>query len=202
MIPFEEIKRYLPQYLSGESQGELFDELKSFPDNIDQRVYTSYASSETIYQGDGFNGLLIINFPSPEIKHAPALILSNTCDIHPENKRLISVRIVYAPIISYDSYKKMLLVKAKTRIKKIYDHLDAIKKQYVSNIFYLPEGKGLKYNAIVFFDRLNNCPAKTISKEMIENQRLFTFSNYGFYLFLIKISIHFTRIREGIDRYH
>ena len=65
---------------------------------------------------------------------------------------------------------------------------------------YLPRGKRLKYDAIVLLDRLNNCPAEIIRKEMIEKQRLFTLSNYGFYLFLIKISIHFTRIREGVDR--
>jgi hypothetical protein len=29
---------------------------------------------------------------------------------------------------------------------------------------------------------------------------LFTLSNFGFYLYLLKLSIHFTRIQEKIDR--
>ena len=38
MIPFEEIKKYLPQHLSSTAQQELFNELKAFPHNIDQRI--------------------------------------------------------------------------------------------------------------------------------------------------------------------
>ena len=200
MIPFEEIKRYLPQYLSGESQKELFAELKSFPDNIDQRLYISSASISTIFQGDGFTDMLTIELPSPEIKPAPVMILSNTCDISPLIRRFLSIRLVYASIIRYEEYRRMLLVNIKLKHSKIYDHLESIKKQYVSNMVYLPKGKRLKYDAIVLLDRINNCPAKIIRKEMVEKQRLFTSSNYGFYLFLIKISIHFTRIREGVDR--
>lgn len=200
MIPFEEIKRYLPQYLSGESQKELFSELKSFPDNIDQRIYTSFASISTIFQGDGFTDMLITDLPSPEIKLKPAMILSNTCDISPLNKRFLSISLIYASIIRYEKYRRTLMVNAKIKHSKIYDHLESIKKQYVSNIIYLPRGKRLKYDAIVLLDRLTNCPAEIIRKEMVEEQRLFTLSNYGFYLFLIKISIHFTRIREGVDR--
>ena len=200
MIPFEEIKRYLPHYLSAESQKELFSELKSFPDNIDQRIYTSSASIDTIFQGDGFTDLLMVNLPSPQIKSAPGIILSNTCDVNPSTKRFLSIRLIYAPIISYDKYKIMLLVNAKVKHSKIYDHLESIKKQYVSSIIYLPKGKKLKYDSIVLLDRLNNCPAEIISREMVEKQRLFTLSNYGFYLFLIKISIHFTRVRESVDR--
>ncbi len=200
MIPFEEIKRYLPQYLSAESQKELFSELKSFPENIDQRLYISSDSVNTIFQGDGFTDLLIINLPSSEIKPVPAMILSNTCDISPLTKRFLSIRLVYAPIIQYEKYRRMLLVNEKVKHSNIYNHLESIKKQYVSNIIYLPKGKRLKYDAIVLLDRLTNCSAEIITKEMVEKRRLFTLSNYGFYLFLIKISIHFTRVREGVDR--
>lgn len=47
MIPFEEIKKYLPQYLSVPSQENLFEELKSFPDNIDQRFYSDLLARHT-----------------------------------------------------------------------------------------------------------------------------------------------------------
>jgi len=41
MISLEDITKYLPKYLSGSAQEELFDEIKRFPDNIDQRLYTA-----------------------------------------------------------------------------------------------------------------------------------------------------------------
>ena len=63
MISFDEIQKYLPQYLSATSQHSLFEELKRYPDNMDQRLYTNYAIEDgTIYQGDGINGLMVINF--------------------------------------------------------------------------------------------------------------------------------------------
>lgn len=34
----------------------------------------------------------------------------------------------------------------------------------------------------------------------IKQKKIFTLSNYGFYMFLVKLSIHFTRVREGVDR--
>ena len=36
MIGFEEIKKYLPQYLSKEASENLFAELENFPENIDR----------------------------------------------------------------------------------------------------------------------------------------------------------------------
>jgi hypothetical protein len=64
MIPFEEIKKYLPQYLSDSSQENLFEELKNFPDNIDQRFYSELLTRDKmVYQGDGLVGMLVVNLP-------------------------------------------------------------------------------------------------------------------------------------------
>lgn len=61
MTTFEEIKKYLPSYLSRSSQTELFGELKNFPKNIDQRFYTLKLSEEkNIFQGDGIKDLLCV----------------------------------------------------------------------------------------------------------------------------------------------
>lgn len=201
MIPFEEIKIYLPQYLSNESQKSLFQELKQFPDNIDHRVYTrGIPDDELIYQGDGFSDMLMVNLPSTDSGRRPAMVLSNTCDLDLSNKRMVDIRIVYAPILNLDKYKRMLLVKGYFSIKKIYEHIDTIRKQHISHIFYLPTGQGLRYEGIVFLDRINNYPRSIISNDFIKENKLFMLSNYGFYLFLIKLSINFTRIREGVDR--
>lgn len=41
MITEDELKKYLPKYLSEENYKTLLAELKSFPYNIDGRMYTS-----------------------------------------------------------------------------------------------------------------------------------------------------------------
>jgi hypothetical protein len=38
MISLEEIRKYLPKYLSADAQEDLFAELKTFPENMDQRL--------------------------------------------------------------------------------------------------------------------------------------------------------------------
>lgn len=201
MISFDEIKTYLPHYLSADSQRELFSELKQFPKNIDYRMYSKFIPEDNIiYQGDGFKEMLMVNLPSPILGRLPAMILSNTCDLYLSNERLSEIRILYAPIFNLDKYKRMLLVKPLFDVKKINEHIDSIRKQRISHIFYLPKGQGLNYEGIVFFDRINNYPRSDIDNDFIKEKRLFMLSNYGLYLFLIKLSINFSRIREGIDR--
>ena len=141
-----------------------------------------------------------MNLPSHEVRSTPAMILSNTCDISPSNERLLPSRVVYAPILQLEKYKQLLLCNTQKEQQVIDNHIKSIKNQFISNIFYLPKGINLEHDSIVFLDRLNNCPAGILTEEEIKKKKLFTLSNYGFYIFLIKISIHFTRIREEVDR--
>ena len=55
-------------------------------------------------------------------------------------------------------------------------------------------------DSIVFFDRVCNFPNNKIPRENLKEQRLFTLSDYGSYLFLLKLSIHFTRIQDKVER--
>ena len=85
-------------------------------------------------------------------------------------------------------------------MESINDHIARIKKQYISHIFFLPAGSQLENDSIVLFDRINSLPNSLQDRNKIPEQRLFTLSDYGFYLFLYKLSIHFTRIRENVSR--
>lgn len=203
MISFDEIRKYLPQYLSDESQKALFGELKNFPDNVtDGYLYSYHLSKEsTIYQGDGIDGLMVVNLPNLEAKYLKGIVLSNTCDIDPSNKPLFSSRMVYSPIFQLEKYRSALIhdhvENGQSDIRRIDEHIEAIKHQYITQIFYLPSCFGLKKDSIVFLDRILNYPADELNEE---SHKLFTLSNYGFYMFLVKLSIHFTRVREGVDR--
>ncbi len=205
MTSIEEIKKYLPQYLSDSATVSLFEELKQFPSNIDQRIYTERLKGKSvIFQGDGLIGLLYVNLPDTTAKPLLGMIFSNTCDIDPQNNRLFDARISFAPVFNLNKYKNALIEKyvnsKKKTIQAINSHIDDIKKQNISQIFYLPQGSGLEQDSIVFLDRINNLPSGYFSKDQILKNRLFTLSDYGFYLFLFKLSVHFTRVRESIQR--
>jgi hypothetical protein len=200
MISIEEIDKFLPKYLSPETEEQLFSELKQFPYNIDKRFYSYELRKHNIlYQGDGIKEILIINLPDKTEGYVPSIILSNTCDINPENKRLFPSRIVYAPVFNLGKYKNKLLEKGIKTHENIDQHIESIRKQRVTQIFYLPVGDELKQESIVFLDRIYNLPSYALGDDFT-NRKLFTLSQYGHYIFLLKISIHFTRITEKIER--
>lgn len=197
----DDIKIYLPKFLSGESEKELFEELKAFPDNIDERLFTNYLTdSEIIYQGDGLRDLLVINLPNPELNYVSCMVLSNSCDIDIRNQREFPSQLVYAPIFNLRKYQEKLYEKSKKTREQIDRHIDSIKHQRITQIFYLPRIIDKLDESIVFFDRVCNFPNKLISRDNIKERRLFVLSNYGAYLFLLKLSIHFTRMYDKVDR--
>jgi len=200
-MKIEDIQRYLPKYLSVDSQKELFDEIKKFIRNEDSyKLFTSFLLDErTIFQGDGLNGFRFYSFDREEIKTAPGIVLSNTCDISLDNERYLPSHIMYSPLINLDKYVLMLENKGITK-EKIENHLKSIKNQEYTSIFYLPSIQGKIEESIVYLDRISNMRNSQESTDNLLKERIFTLSNFGFYLFLLKISIHFTRIREGVDR--
>lgn len=205
MISLEEIRKYLPKYLSADAQEDLFAELKTFPENMDQRLYTKALDGESnIFQGDGMKDLLFVNLPAKDVKTAPGMVISNTCDIDPDNRRFSPMQMVYTPILNLGKYKDALhkdhVQTGSLKPASINTHIHEIRNQRISHIFYLPKGGQLENDSIVFFDRLNHCPADVISGKQVQAGKIFTLSDYGYYLFLFKLSVHFTRIREGVQR--
>ena len=200
MIDFEEVKKYLPRYLSEKSTDLLLEELKAFPENIDKRFYGNiFEDEKTIFQGDGLRDLLIINLPDVKVEPFPSIVISNTCAISPENERKIEPKILYCPILRISKFETQLR-NNQIGEDRISQYIKEIKKQTVSSIFYLPQGGELPEDCIALLDNINNCRVSFVKNEEVPERRLFSLSNYGFYLFLFKLSIHFTRIREAVER--
>ncbi len=200
MSILDSIDEFLPKYLSESSANELKEELKNFPtDGTKDTVYTTMLASEaTIFQGDGFIDIPYYDANSQKVSDARVVVLSNTCDMSLDNKRLESMNVCVAPLLNMDKYIARL---QKTYTdEQIQSHIAEIKKQSVTHVLYLPKNANMPYDAIVRLDKVCSVNRSLISNEAINQQRLFTLSDYGLYLFLLKISIHFTRIRERIDR--
>jgi hypothetical protein len=78
--------------------------------------------------------------------------------------------------------------------------LESIRRQRVTQVFYLPQCSGLGQESIVFLDRVQSFPNDLIERRQISESRLFSLSNYGLYLYVYKLSMHFTRLNEGAGR--
>ncbi len=194
----ENISVYLPKYLSAESQDELYSELKNFPSN-DPNIFFSTLNSSAIFQGDAMNDFPLISLPDQRVENSAVLILSNTCDTDPSNFRFFPSFLVYCPLIKLSKYTA-LLEKNNVSKDKIDNHIKDIKNQKITQIMFFPKSRYLEEDYISFFERINHISSQFVSRDSIESRRIFSLSNFGFYLLLIKLSMHFTRIREGVDR--
>jgi hypothetical protein len=194
MISLREIELYLPKYLSPEKEDDLFRELNNFPYNIDSRLYIrSLLVSDTLFQGDGIHGLEFCSLPNTTISAIDCMILSNTCDIDPSNARFFPPAICYAPIISIERYKHLLQEEGIDEMR-IMGHVESIKRQKLTGMFFLPKGARLETDCVVFLDKICHYASDLLDRQTIPTRKLFVLSDYGFYLFLLKLSIHFTRM--------
>jgi hypothetical protein len=114
------------------------------------------------------------------------------------NTRLYPTTMLYTPIVQLNNYIKVLAQYGASE-EKIKNHISDVKAQKVSSMFYLPS-IGELGESVVFFDRLLHVSQKYVDRKTVQTRRLFSLSDYGFYLFVFKLSIHLSRIREGVDR--
>ncbi len=128
-MDLDEIRRYLPSYLSEDSTHSLFESLDQFPENIDGRLYAdSHLEDDLIFQGDGLADLLVVNLPDANIRPTPCMVVSNTCDIDPDNRRNFPARVCYAPILNLEKYERLLLSQKPEDQQRNEDHVTAHSK--------------------------------------------------------------------------
>ena len=147
MISIDDIREFLPTYLSQGSEKSFIAEIKQFLSSRSAPFYTTALEREPIlFQGDGLGEMLVINLPDTKIATASAMLLSNTCDIDPLNPRLFSAKLTYTPIFSLERYLNSLRPKySQTRIDA---HEVDIREQIITQILFLPKGQGLQHDSL------------------------------------------------------
>ncbi len=189
----EDIQNHFPYYLTEDRKKGLLKALRDFPEKMN--YYTSQYPNKLL-QGDGIKNLTIYD-TSGNNKKVQGILLSNSCDISPENQRDISPRVVFAPLIQLDKYRDILINK-QIKLDIIENKISDIKNQRITNIFYLPKLDSQSKDFIVLLDDVYNVSSNNLPD--IKESKTFTLSQAGFYIFLFKLSIHFCRLHENIDR--
>lgn len=212
----ELIRTHLPKYLTADIKENLFSVVKeNFPLSIDPSlIYQRLPDEDIYYQGDCIVDIPFSFFETRDggtfiTRFLNGIILSNTCDISLENERLEKPFIQFSNILPLNDYVEKLEEK-KVASQRIESFLSNLKSNRISNLFYLPEKRNadeiIMEESFVRFDSAVSLPLSALEGEAYDRRykpdgdRVFSFSNYGFYLFLIKLSIHYCRIREGVFR--
>ena len=191
----ETIQTQIPYYLTQAQKDGLIKALDEFPRPI--QYYIGLYPNELL-QGDGWEKLEIIRFENGSRDKIKGIVLSNSCDISPNNKRNMPPNITFAPIIKMANYAQLLLKNGLTQ-QQIEDRFQSIREQRITTMFYLPKGSALDEEYVTLLDDLHTVPAHAF-EQVAERKKLFTLSLVGFYLFLLKLSVHFCRFHEEVAR--
>jgi hypothetical protein len=194
------LRQQIPYYLTAApAQKGLLAELQKLIEGADKGYFipTGYDGyTDEMLQGDGWRGFQIFSFNSGNIHHARGIVLSNSCDVSSENRRVLPPNVTFAPIVK--------MAKLVERFKaygldgeKVASRLKDIKAQRVTNMFYLPADGLLDEDHVALLDDLHSIP---IDVHRQSAEKLFTLSMAGFYLFVFKLSVHFCRLHENVDR--
>lgn len=196
----EALWQQIPYYLTADpARKELFANLTSLNEGADrgyfiQSGFDPYA--ERMLQGDGWQGLSLYSFVSESVMSVRGVVISNSCDVAPENGRAIPPRLTFAPLV------KLSAIEARFRdFGLAHDQVEAkiaaIRSQSVTSIFFLPAEPPLKEEYAVLLDDIHSIPAAEVQTA---GKKIYTLSMAAFYLFIFKLSIHFCRLQEGVDR--
>jgi hypothetical protein len=197
----ETLKKHIPLYLSAEDQRVLIAELDAISRGGEAEYVLSRAHDEfgsQMLQGDGWQGFIIFSFDTGEKRSIPGLVLSNSCDLDPDNPRDLPTKVIFAPLARLASYVKFLEESGLDR-SRIAAKVGSIKSQQTTSMFYLPAGAFLQHDYVIRLDEAQSMPV-SLHTNNPEREKLFTLSNTGFYMLVLKLSIHFCRLQEKVNR--
>lgn len=204
----------LPNYLTSDEKDRLKEALEQFSKNRqgqDDDKKLDYSNFVTKIDCDLFKQsdvVLEIRYPHLnqetyefEKYYTNAIILSNTCDISSENNHTLNKKqCVLAPVIELSNYIDILKENVNYSEARLDSFLFELKFQRITNLFYISENGGKEYIALL--DKVFWFPTEELNSYLdeINTNKLFSLTHFGYYLFLLKLTFHFSRFPESLDR--
>ncbi|MCB1467633.1 MAG: hypothetical protein KDK08_10935 [Rhizobiaceae bacterium] len=194
------LRQQIPYYLTAApEQKVLAAELKALIEGADKGYfipvgYDGYTAE--MLQGDGWRGFQVFSFKTGNLNVARGIVLSNSCDVSAENARVLPPNVIFAPIVKLSKIVERFEAHGLDS-EKVASRLLDIKAQRVTSMFYLPADGLLDEDHVALLDDLHSMPVEFHRKTA---EKLFTLSMAGFYLFVFKLSVHFCRLQEQVNR--
>ncbi len=188
----ENLSKFFPYYFTEERKTKLSRMLAKHP--IEKPYYASQEDNEPL-QGDCWSGLTIYRFDDGIKDQIKGMVLTNSCDLAKENNRLFVPKLSFVPIIDLEKYLVQLKASG-IEDARIAQHAKEIRAQEITSFFYLPANETLEKEHIAILHDVHSIPANAC----IAGNRRASLSDVGFYIFIFKLSIHFCRLQENVDR--
>lgn len=188
----------IPYYLTRDKAEGFMNELKSFSNQT--RIITAH-QDELFLQGDGWRGFSLFNFTTGDKRKVRGIIVSNSCDISPENHREIPAKVTFVPLIKLSAIEGILESDKSLSEQARKNKIASIKNQESTSFFFIPSQGILEEDFVAWFNDAHSMPTNEfLAEHNQDRQRIFSLTMVGFYLFLFKLSIHYCRFHEKVDR--
>lgn len=198
----ESLRKYIPYWLTAPPEQKAFAaELKALVEGAREGYFLSdyhRPVGDDLLQGDGWRGFQLFSFASGARMSVLGIVLSNSCDVSAENQRVLATRVTFASLIKLSRFEARLRNRG-IKPDAIAARIEAIKSQSVTSVVYLPGEGPLNEDYLALLDDLHSMPVPP-HRETADREHVFTLSRAGFYLFLVKLSMHFCRVQENLDR--
>jgi len=189
------VEKFLAPYLREDRKAGFLEALKDFPPK--KPFYCNLDDPDPL-QGDCWSGVTVIDFGTGSRDQVKGLVLSNSCDVASDNQRHRPVGLNFAPIIALVNYRALLMQGLRDP-SKVESHMADVRDQKISSIFYLPDVGELGGESLVLLDNVHTVPLDYFSRQA-DKRRIFALSDVAFWLFMFKLSFHFCRLHENVDR--
>ena len=114
------------------------------------------------------------------------LILSNSCDVDASNDHMVAPRILFAPLIRLAALRELLIGQGQPK-EKVGDYIRSIRKQHVTNVFFLPKGQYGPDESVAYLDDMRPVRLREFL-DLSARSRLFRLSMAGLHRFPAKAS--------------
>lgn len=193
----DELREQIPYYLTKEAGEGILKELASY--NCKTDIFLQ-REIEGILQGDGWRGFTLYDFQSSSTRSVRAIVISNSCDIDATNKREMPTQVTFVPLMKLSKVEEVFLNSGCSQ-QAVSQKIKDIRAQKVTSFFFIPGQGTLDDDYVAWLSNVHSMPMASFTATE-SKQRLFTLNMTGFYLFLFKLSIHFCRFHERVDRFH
>ena len=154
---------------------------------------------DLLLQGDIYDGVPCVLRSGNEITVSPrrVILISNSCDASIENPRPVPIDLTVAPLLRLARYEQMLLEKGVSS-QAVSDVIKAIRRQEKTNMVFIPAGANVPEDMVALLDRVQSLSVKDFLHA--DPSRLAVLTQRGFWVLLVKLSMHFLRPHEGVER--
>lgn len=154
--------------------------------------------NEERLQGDilrDFPFCIIDSAGAPKTATLMVALMNNTCDLQPGRSELVNVALAF----DYREYGASII--ADRGDQRAQGYLAAAERNEINELFYVRDCPGFPEGIVVLLDNVASISTELYEKALQDKRRIASFTQNGFYGFLLKVANYFARAETpDVDR--